>query len=66
MSVQTKLNLIFGFLAAEIMLIFGKSSGQHTAEDLKKAEFKTSTQQIGISFTEKIRDKFRFQWLKKI
>jgi len=31
---------------------------------LKRADFKTSTQHLGIRFSEKIRDIFRFQWLK--
>jgi hypothetical protein len=34
-------------------------------EDLKRAEFGTSTQKIGVRFTERIRDVFRFEWLKK-
>jgi hypothetical protein len=28
-------------------------------------EFKTSTQHIGVSFTDKIRRVFRFRWVKK-
>jgi hypothetical protein len=34
------------------------------ADDFKRADFKTSTQHLGISFSEKIRDVFRFRWLK--
>ena len=32
--------------------------------DLAKAEFKTSTQRLGVRFTDRIRDTFRFKWLK--
>ncbi len=33
--------------------------------DLKKAEFKTSTQGLGIRFGDHLRNTFRFRWLKK-
>lgn len=66
MSVRTKFNSLLGFIAAEILLIFGKSSDRHTHKDLRNMEFKTSTQRIGVTFTEKIRDTFRFKWLRKI
>jgi len=34
-------------------------------DDLRKMDFPTSTQKIGLSFTEKIRCKFRSRWIKK-
>lgn len=36
-----------------------------TPEDLKKMEFSSSAQRLGISFTDKIRDAFRYKWIKK-
>jgi hypothetical protein len=36
-----------------------------TSKDLKKMDFSTSTQKIGVSFTDKIRDIFRGRWVKK-
>jgi len=33
--------------------------------DLKKKDFSTSTQKMGLSFTDKIRDAFRHKWIKK-
>jgi len=36
-----------------------------TPEDLKKMEFSTSSQRLGISFTDKIRNTFRHRWIKK-
>jgi len=34
--------------------------------DIKKMECSTSTQKMGISFTDKIRDIFRGRWIKKV
>jgi len=35
------------------------------ANDFKKMEFSTSTQKLGLSFTDRIRDIFRHKWIKK-
>jgi len=56
---------LLGLLAGGLLSIFGKSTTKPTAEDFKKAEFKTSTQRLGISFNERIRRVFRFKWLKR-
>jgi hypothetical protein len=58
-------NSFFGFLAAGLVTLFGKSPAKPTAEDLSRMEFKTSTQRLGVRFTEKIRDVFRFRWIKR-
>ena len=52
-------------IASGLLSIFSSRRIKHTAEDLKKAEFKASTQRLGIRFTEKIRDIFRFRWIKR-
>jgi len=36
-----------------------------TSDDLRKHDFPISTQGMGIRFTERIRDTFRFRWLKR-
>jgi hypothetical protein len=59
-----KINSFLGFLAGWVLSLFGKSSRKPVAEDFKRADFKTSTQHLGIRFSEKIRDVFRFRWLK--
>jgi hypothetical protein len=64
MSIRAKTNSLIGFLAGCFLSIFGKSREPST-DDFKQAEFKTSTQRLGVRFTEKIRDVFRFKWLKK-
>jgi hypothetical protein len=64
-SFQTKVNSFLGFLAAGFLWVFGRKRTKVTTEDLKRAEFKASTQRLGIRFSEKIRDVFRFKWLRK-
>jgi hypothetical protein len=53
-------------IAGLVLSIFGKSPAKPTTADLQDAEFKTSTQRMGIRFTGKIRDVFRFKWLRRI
>jgi len=65
MSARTKIGSLLGFFAGALLSIFGKSPPKPTAGDLKQTEFKTSTQRLGVRFTEKIRDVFRFRWLRK-
>ena len=54
-----------GLIAAGLMSVFGSRRIKHTTEDLKKAEFKASSQRLGIHFSDKIRDIFRFRWIKR-
>jgi len=62
---MTKPNSFIGATAAWLLSLFKKAPAKPTAEDLSKAEFKTSTQGMGISFSERIRDVFRFKWIKR-
>jgi len=55
---------LLGSIAGRILMLFGKKP-KPTAEDFQKLDFKTSTQKIGIRFTEKIRNVFRFRWIRK-
>jgi hypothetical protein len=66
MPVRAKINSFLGLLVAGLLLLFGKSPARPTEKDLKRAEFKTSTQRLGIRFTERIREVFRFRWIKKL
>ncbi|MHC4654975.1 MAG: hypothetical protein ACYS91_08140 [Planctomycetota bacterium] len=65
MSIGAKFHSLLALFASLLLSIFGKSPPGPTAADLKQAEFKTSTQRLGIRFTERIRDVFRFKWLRK-
>lgn len=42
-----------------------RPAGRITSDDLAKAEFKTSTQRLGVRFTDRIRGVFRFKWVKR-
>jgi len=37
-----------------------------TCDDLRKNEYSTSTQRMGVRFTERIRSAFRFRWIREI
>lgn len=65
MSVRTKMGSFLGFICGGILSLFGRRASKATSEDLKRAEFKTSTQRLGMRFTERVRDVFRFRWLRK-
>lgn len=65
MSLGVKINSLLALFASLLLSIFGKSAARPTAADLQRAEFKTSTQRLGIRFTERIRDIFRHRWLRK-
>jgi len=56
---------ILGLLAGALLSIFGKSPTKPTENDLKRTDFKTSTQHLGVRFTERIRKVFRFKWIRK-
>jgi hypothetical protein len=66
MSTRAKISSFLGLLAGLFGLLFGKGPDKPTAEDLHRAELKASTQRLGVRFSERIRDVFRFRWLKKL
>jgi hypothetical protein len=65
MRVRTKINSFFNFLAAVLLTVFRKTTDKHTSKDLRRMEFKTSTQRMGVRYGERIRDVFRFKWIRK-
>ena len=60
----SKINSFLGLLAGWLLSLFDKSPPKQVVDDLKRADFKTSTQHLGVRFSKKIRDVFRFRWLK--
>jgi hypothetical protein len=64
MSGPTKIGSFLGLLAGWVLSVFGRSPAKPGKADLQHADFKTSTQRLGIRFTERIRRVFRFKWLK--
>ena len=65
MNRTKKNNSVISSIAGMIVSLFSKSPKNNEIEYLKKADFKSSTQKIGISFTEKIRNTFRHKWIRK-
>jgi len=61
---RKKSGSILGSIAGVILNLFSRQK-KRTTEEIGKDEFKTSTQKIGMRFTENIRDKFRHRWIKK-
>ncbi len=61
---RKKSGSILGSIAGAIMNLFAKKQ-KTSSKHLKKTDFPTSTQKVGIRFNKKIRDKFRSKWLKK-
>ncbi len=59
-----KVSSILGFIVGIASTLFGKSPKMST-DDIKRADFKTSSQRIGVRFTDRIRNIFRNRWLKK-
>ncbi|MHC4132198.1 MAG: hypothetical protein ACYSSP_03815 [Planctomycetota bacterium] len=64
MFIRSKNNSLISWIAGVFVSKFGRSKTKPTGEDLKRAEFKTSTQGMGVRFSDKIRDIFRFKWIK--
>jgi hypothetical protein len=48
-----------------LLSVFGKKKIKPTAEDVKRLDFNTSTQRMGLRFNEKMRNIFRLRWVKK-
>ncbi len=66
MSVRINKNSVLGLLMGVLSSVFGKSSRKPTTSDLQQADFKTSTQRLGLRFTERIREIFRHRWIRKL
>jgi hypothetical protein len=66
MRIRKKINSFFSFLAAGLLTIFGRTPARPATKDLRRMEFKSSTQRLGIRFRERIRKVFRYKWIKKI
>jgi len=65
MAARTRLSAFFCSIAAGLLCVFGGRRGKPTPADYERIEFKTSTQRLGVRFTEKIRDVYRFKWIRR-
>lgn len=55
-----------GLAAALISRLFQTPLPSATSADLGKRDYSTSTQRMGIRFTERIRNAFRLRWIREI
>jgi len=53
-------------LGISFLLVISSLFKRKTSSDIRKMEFSTSTQKMGVGFTDKIRDIFRGRWIKKV
>lgn len=58
-------NKLAGLWTAILLRFFSRKPRPITGKDLKKSEFKTNSQAIGVNFNDKVRRIFRPNWLKK-
>ena len=58
--------LWLGFAAGLLAGLFPTRLPEITAEDLQSNDYSTSTQRMGVRFTERIRNAFRFRWIREI
>lgn len=65
MRIKTKINSFLSLAMAGLLSIFGGKRVIPTSEDFERMEFKSSMQRLGVRFSEKIRDVFRFKWVRK-
>ena len=64
MAIRNKFGARLGLIAGQCMRLFGRASAR-CGETQKKLDFTTSSQRMGLRFTDKVRDRFRSMWLKK-
>ena len=53
-----------GFWAGALLLTFGKSAKKHTTSELYQQDFKSNTRKMGLTFHDRIRNAFRFRWMR--
>ena len=64
--VEPEKKMFVSAAAGIILSIFGRKNSEPKAEDLAKHDFKISTQMLGVRFSDKVRNVFRFKWLRKV
>jgi len=64
MSPKLNKKTFLGSIAGRILSCLGRNP-KPKPQDVKKIDFETSTQKMGVRFTKKIRNVFRFRWIKK-
>ncbi|MFA5422392.1 MAG: hypothetical protein WC374_00860 [Phycisphaerae bacterium] len=62
-SVRTWKNSFIAFFAALLSVFTRRKKSSN--DDLRNIDFKTSTQSLGVRFTDRVRDVFRFRWIRR-
>jgi len=55
-----------GLVGGLVSRLFQTPQPDVTCEDLRRHDHSTNTQRMGVRFTERIRDVFRFRWIREI
>jgi hypothetical protein len=55
-----------GLAAGLIARLFKTPLPEATSADLRKHDYSTSTQRMGVRFTERIRNVFRLRWIREL
>ena len=58
--------LWLGLAGGLIARLFRTRLSEVTGEDLQRNNYSASTQRMGVRFTERIRNAFRFRWIREI
>jgi hypothetical protein len=62
---RTRRGRWLGWAGGVFARLFGRRIPPATSEDLRRHDYPVSTQRMGVRFTERMRDTFRFRWLRK-
>ena len=58
--------LWLGLMAGLFARLFRTRLPEVAGKDLRRNDYSTSTQRMGVRFTERIRNAFRFRWIREI
>ncbi len=54
-----------GLAGVVLARLFSPRPARPSPEDLRRHDYPASTQRMGVRFTERIRDTFRFRWIRR-
>lgn len=57
--------LWLGLASVVLARLFPGRTHRFCSSDLRRHDPRTSTQHMGVRFTERIRDAFRFRWIRR-
>jgi hypothetical protein len=63
---MSRKSLWLGLAGGLFARLFPAPRSEVTCADLRRHDYSISTQRMGVRFTERIRDVFRFRWIREI